>query len=175
MQPLSIGNLARATGLTVRALRHYQELGLLVPAGVDPATGYRAYGPEQLERAQEIARLRRLGLGFDDAGPDGILPASWDGGGERYDPGLGHLGHPLAGRQRADRVPWRRAGRGRLGDLRAARDSGPVPRRPGALPGLAADPRRRQRLGRALATGRRGPTAGCSSSTTSARSRPTGH
>jgi DNA-binding transcriptional MerR regulator len=65
MERLSIGDLARATGLTVRALRHYQELGLLVPAGIHPATRYRAYGPEQLERAQAIARLRRLGLPLD--------------------------------------------------------------------------------------------------------------
>jgi DNA-binding transcriptional MerR regulator len=62
MQRLSIGDLARATGLTVRALRHYQDLGLLAPATVDPATRYRVYGPEQLERAREIARLRHLGL-----------------------------------------------------------------------------------------------------------------
>jgi DNA-binding transcriptional MerR regulator len=138
MRPLSIGELARASGLTVRALRHYQELGLLAPGGVDPVTRYRRYGPEQLERARIIARLRRLGLslarvrdyldasdedrrrlledhragldarlrstgrlqlelerligpgherrnlGFDLAGPDGVLPAHWDGGGERY-------------------------------------------------------------------------------------------
>src|SRR5512133_4039855 len=65
MERLSIGELAHATGLTVRALRHYQDLGLLAPAGVDPATRYRAYGPEQLERARVIARLRRLGLSLD--------------------------------------------------------------------------------------------------------------
>ena len=62
MERLSIGDLARTTGLTVRALRHNQDLDLLAPAGVDPATRYRAYGPEQLERALTIARLRRLGL-----------------------------------------------------------------------------------------------------------------
>jgi hypothetical protein len=41
MERLSIGDLARETGLTVRALRHYQDLGLLVPAGVarPPVTG----------------------------------------------------------------------------------------------------------------------------------------
>ena len=65
MERLSIGDLANATGLTVRALRHYQDLGLLAPAGVHPATRYRTYGPEQLERAQAIARLRRLGLPLD--------------------------------------------------------------------------------------------------------------
>jgi protein phosphatase len=65
MERLSIGDLARATGLTVRALRHYQDLGLLVPAGVHPTTRYRTYGPEQLERARAIVRLRRLGLSLD--------------------------------------------------------------------------------------------------------------
>ncbi len=63
---LPIGRFARLTGLTVKALRHYDEVGLLVPAAVDPGTAYRLYSPEQRGRAEAIARLRRLELPLDD-------------------------------------------------------------------------------------------------------------
>jgi DNA-binding transcriptional MerR regulator len=59
---LPIGRFARLTGLTVKALRHYDEVGLLRPAAVDPASGYRLYAPEQGARAEAIRRLRRLEL-----------------------------------------------------------------------------------------------------------------
>ena len=39
---MTIGRFARITGLTVKALRHYDEVGLLRPAAVDPETGYRS-------------------------------------------------------------------------------------------------------------------------------------
>lgn len=57
---LVIGRFARLAGLSVGALRHYDEVGLLRPAWVDPATGYRSYRREQLERARTIVRLRDL-------------------------------------------------------------------------------------------------------------------
>lgn len=63
---LSIGRFARQTGLSIGALRHYDELGLLVPAEVDPWTGYRRYRRGQLERARAIARLRELDLPLDE-------------------------------------------------------------------------------------------------------------
>jgi DNA-binding transcriptional MerR regulator len=63
---MQIGRFARLTGLTVKALRHYDELGLLRPAAVDPDTGYRSYAPEQVERAEMIRRLRRLQLPLDE-------------------------------------------------------------------------------------------------------------
>jgi PPM family protein phosphatase len=59
---LPIGAFARATRLTPKALRLYDELGLLPPAFVDPASGYRFYDPAQLERARLVAWLRRLGM-----------------------------------------------------------------------------------------------------------------
>src|SRR5262245_39408903 len=59
---LSIGRFARLSGLSIHALRHYDELGLLAPAEVDPEPGSRFYRPEQLERARQIARLRDLDL-----------------------------------------------------------------------------------------------------------------
>ncbi|MFI1855416.1 MerR family transcriptional regulator [Streptomyces sp. NPDC020480] len=59
---LTIGAFAKASRLSPKALRLYDELGLLSPARVDPATGYRLYAPEQLERARLVAWLRRLGM-----------------------------------------------------------------------------------------------------------------
>lgn len=64
----SIGRFASIGRVTVRMLRHWDELGLLVPAHVDPATGYRSYAPEQLPDLAEIVRLRDLGLGLVDIG-----------------------------------------------------------------------------------------------------------
>lgn len=63
---LTIGAFARAARLTPKALRLYDELGVLPPAAVDPESGYRLYDPAQLERAQLIARLRRIGMPLAD-------------------------------------------------------------------------------------------------------------
>ncbi|MDA3628565.1 MerR family transcriptional regulator [Saccharopolyspora sp. WRP15-2] len=62
MDGLSIGEFARASGLTPKALRLYDELGLLPPEHVDQRTGYRTYVLEQLGKAQLVARLRSLGM-----------------------------------------------------------------------------------------------------------------
>ncbi|MFJ5827841.1 MerR family transcriptional regulator [Streptomyces sp. NPDC093089] len=59
---LTIGAFAKASRLSPKALRLYDELGLLPPARVDAVTGYRLYAPEQLERARLVAWLRRLGM-----------------------------------------------------------------------------------------------------------------
>ncbi len=58
----TIGVFARACRLSPKALRLYDELGLLRPARVDPDSGYRFYDPAQLERARLVAWLRRLGM-----------------------------------------------------------------------------------------------------------------
>lgn len=63
---MAIGRFARLTGLSVKALRHYDELGLLRPAAVDPQTGYRSYSSAQVGRAEAIRTLRRLELPLDD-------------------------------------------------------------------------------------------------------------
>ncbi len=62
MELLPIGAFARASRLSPKALRLYDELGLLTPAQVDPGTGYRFYRTDQLERARLVAWLRRLGM-----------------------------------------------------------------------------------------------------------------
>ena len=59
---LPIGRFAREAGLTVGALRHYDEEGVLVPADVDPSTGYRRYRRDQLQEARAVAALRDLEL-----------------------------------------------------------------------------------------------------------------
>jgi DNA-binding transcriptional MerR regulator/effector-binding domain-containing protein len=56
----SIGEFSTISGITVRTLRFYHELGLLVPAKVDPATNYRTYDERNLETAKIIAALRGL-------------------------------------------------------------------------------------------------------------------
>ncbi|MFF0721945.1 MerR family transcriptional regulator [Micromonospora sp. NPDC003816] len=58
----SIGEVARDSGLTVSALRFYDAAGVLVPARVDPVTGYRRYTDEQVASARLVAGLRRVGL-----------------------------------------------------------------------------------------------------------------
>ncbi|HEX4090531.1 MAG TPA: MerR family transcriptional regulator [Trebonia sp.] len=59
---MSSGEFARTSGLTRKALRLYDDLGLLAPAKVDPSSGYRFYAPAQLEQARLVAWLRRLGM-----------------------------------------------------------------------------------------------------------------
>jgi DNA-binding transcriptional MerR regulator len=59
---LRAGEFGAAARLSPKALRLYAESGLLVPASVDVATGYRSYTADQLPRARLIARLRQVGL-----------------------------------------------------------------------------------------------------------------
>jgi DNA-binding transcriptional MerR regulator len=61
-----IGQMARESGLTVSALRFYDGAGVLVPAKVNPHTGYREYRAEQVRDARLIAKLRRIGMGLTD-------------------------------------------------------------------------------------------------------------
>ena len=84
---LSSGEMSRASGLSAKALRIYHASGLLVPAHVDEATGYRSYGQDQVGRGRTIALLRRLDLPLDrvavvvDAAPDDardLLLRWWD-------------------------------------------------------------------------------------------------
>jgi DNA-binding transcriptional MerR regulator len=59
---LTTSQFGRLSGLSHKALRLYDLSGLLPPAEVDPATGYRLYSPDQLERARRISLLRRLDM-----------------------------------------------------------------------------------------------------------------
>jgi DNA-binding transcriptional MerR regulator len=62
-----IGEFARLGDVSVRTLRHYDEIGLLKPAKVDPATGYRGYSPDQLGQLNRIIALKELGLSLTQA------------------------------------------------------------------------------------------------------------
>ena len=63
---VSIGDFSRMTFLSVKALRHYHEVGLLPPAEIDPDTGYRRYELAQVPTAQVIRRLRELDMSLED-------------------------------------------------------------------------------------------------------------
>jgi len=62
---LSIGAFALFTGLSINALRHYDDVGLLRPASVDQATGYRRYQSAQIGQARLICALRAIDLPLD--------------------------------------------------------------------------------------------------------------
>src|SRR3954471_4589058 len=62
-----IGEVAAATGLTVRALHHYDDIGLLAPTGRSDA-GYRLYADEDVRRLYRIAAFRRLGFALGEIG-----------------------------------------------------------------------------------------------------------
>lgn len=61
-EALTIGEFSRLTHLTVKALRHYHDVGLLEPAGVDSSSGYRLYDTSQVATAQLVKRLRELDM-----------------------------------------------------------------------------------------------------------------
>ena len=62
---LKIGDFSHLSHVSVRMLRHYDELGLLKPVQVDRFTGYRYYSIEQLPRLNRILALKDLGFSLD--------------------------------------------------------------------------------------------------------------
>src|SRR6185312_6151368 len=64
-----IGDFSRLTQVTVKALRHYDHLGLLTPAQIDPFSGYRFYSAAQLPRLNRLLALKDLGLSLEQIGP----------------------------------------------------------------------------------------------------------
>jgi DNA-binding transcriptional MerR regulator len=62
VEEISIGEFARRSRLSLKALRLYDERGVLVPSRVDQASGYRYYGTAQLEEARLVVMLRQLQL-----------------------------------------------------------------------------------------------------------------
>ena len=63
---LAIGDFSRATHLNIKTLRHYHRIGLLEPAEVDPGTGHRRYGTDQIPAAQVIRRFRALEMPLEE-------------------------------------------------------------------------------------------------------------
>jgi DNA-binding transcriptional MerR regulator len=64
-EALQVGELARRTGLTVRALHHYDEIGLLKPS-LHTEAGYRLYTANDVARLQHVMSLRQLGFSLDE-------------------------------------------------------------------------------------------------------------
>jgi DNA-binding transcriptional MerR regulator/effector-binding domain-containing protein len=62
----TIGEFSRLGAISIRMLRHYDEIGLLAPADVDPVTGYRSYSIAQLRDLNRIVALRGLGFSLAD-------------------------------------------------------------------------------------------------------------
>src|SRR3954470_16683682 len=73
-----IGDFAKLSRVPVKALRYYDEIGLLKPAQTDGWTGYRYYTPDQLARLNSILALKDLGLSLEQIGRllDAALPAA---------------------------------------------------------------------------------------------------
>ena len=63
-----ISDFARLGQVSVRMLRHYDALGLLVPDRTDPSNGYRSYSPAQLHRLNRIVALKDLGFTLEQVG-----------------------------------------------------------------------------------------------------------
>lgn len=61
---LRIGNFSKLSRISIRMLRHYDEISLLVPVNIDEFTGYRHYSEEQLMTASRIIALRDMGFGL---------------------------------------------------------------------------------------------------------------
>ena len=80
---LSIGDFSARCGLSAKMLRSYAAAGLLVPAAVDGASGYRYYSTGQLHQARVIALLRQAGIPVDDItafydNPDALQLDRWE-------------------------------------------------------------------------------------------------
>ena len=65
---LKIGEFSRLSQVTIKTLHHYDELGLIKPAHIDPVTNYRFYEVEQLPRIYRIIALKELGLSLEQVG-----------------------------------------------------------------------------------------------------------
>lgn len=61
---LKIGDFSKLSRVSIRMLRHYDEIGLLKPAEIDRFTGYRYYSEEQLTIANRITALKNMGFGL---------------------------------------------------------------------------------------------------------------
>ena len=73
---LKIGDFSKLSRVSIRMLRHYDEIGLLKPVWIDPESGYRYYSAQQLPTAGRINALKDMGFGLAAIGE--ILPCYED-------------------------------------------------------------------------------------------------
>src|SRR2546427_12173407 len=64
-EALKVGELAKRTGLTIRTLHHYDEIGLLKPS-LHSESGHRLYTAGDVARLQQIVSLRQLGFSLEE-------------------------------------------------------------------------------------------------------------
>ncbi|WP_264778148.1 MerR family transcriptional regulator [Deinococcus aetherius] len=79
---VSIGDFARLGGVSVRMLRHYDHIGLLLPANVDPQTGHRRYALDQLVTLNRVVALKTLGFTLEEVADliqGGVAPSELRG------------------------------------------------------------------------------------------------
>ncbi|MFF3395095.1 MerR family transcriptional regulator [Streptomyces sp. NPDC002669] len=120
---MPIGVFAQRSGLTSSALRFYADSGLLPPAEVDPVTGYRHYGADQLARATTLRRLREIAMPL--AAVEAVLGAGAEEAARLLDEHLARIeGDAAAARQKAAVI--RSALGGDLPGLLIAALKGPV-------------------------------------------------
>src|SRR3984893_3370592 len=65
-EPLKVGELAKRTGLTIRTLHHYDDIGLLKPS-LHTESGHRLYTAGDVARLQQVLSLRQLGFSLEEA------------------------------------------------------------------------------------------------------------
>ena len=109
MDQMGIGEFAKRSRLSAKALRLYDELGLLPPARVDEGSGYRFYEPGQLKQARLIATLRQLQVPLAEI--KAVLPLEPAQAAERVRAVLGRNRDRAHGPPRTRRIPDRRAER----------------------------------------------------------------
>lgn len=103
-----VGEVAERTGLSVRTLHHYDEIGLLVPSRRTPA-GHRLYGRGELDRLQRIRSLKQLGFSLEEiaaclADPRYTLAETLRLHRERLDDGIEHMRRLRARLARLERL-----------------------------------------------------------------------
>jgi DNA-binding transcriptional MerR regulator len=72
-EALKVGELAKRTGLTIRTLHHYDEIGLVKPSS-HTESGHRLYTAGDLARLQQVLSLRQIGFSLDKSGIAWISP-----------------------------------------------------------------------------------------------------
>ncbi|MFD8410171.1 MerR family transcriptional regulator [Streptomyces sp. NPDC059650] len=97
---MPIGAFAQRSGLTSSALRFYADSGLLPPAEVDPVSGYRYYGADQVARATVLRQLREIAMPL--AGVEAVLGSGADAASRLLDEHVARVvGDAVAAQQKA--------------------------------------------------------------------------